>query len=86
MSAFFLWMNECGRTKVKAAYPELANRYTPEVTRKCGEEWRNMTEGEKNKFRKKQKEHEKKFDKEFKEWLENGGEKDHEMALIKSMK
>ena len=45
-----------------------------------------MTEGEKNKFRKKQKEHEKKFDKEFKEWLENGGEKDNEMALIKSMK
>merc|ERR1712183_986743 len=70
MSAYFLWMNEEGRAMVKEKNPGAA---ITEVSKKCGEEWRALGEGAK-KYEKKQEEAKKKFDKEYKEWLENGGE------------
>merc|ERR1719186_1496744 len=45
-----------------------------EEAKKCGEEWRALGEGAKKKYEKKQEEAKKKFDMEYKEWLENGGE------------
>merc|ERR1719309_1495429 len=45
-----------------------------EVSKKCGEEWRNIDEKVKKKYEKMQEEAKKKYDVEYKEWLENGGE------------
>merc|ERR1719186_2002042 len=64
-------MNEEGRAMVKEKNPGAA---LTEVAKKCGEEWRALGEGAKKKYEKKQEEAKKKFDKEYKVWLENGGE------------
>merc|ERR1712106_1299554 len=60
MSAYFLWMNTEGRTMVKKNNPDAP---ITEISKKCGEEWRSLDAEAK-----------KKFEKEYKVWLENGGE------------
>merc|ERR1712054_644540 len=71
MSAYFLWMNAEGREMVKKNNPDAP---ITEVSKKCGEEWRNIDEKVKKKYEKMQEEAKKKYDIEYKEWLENGGE------------
>ena len=63
-----------------------------EVSKKCGEEWRNIDEKVKKKYEKMQEEAKKKYEVEYKEWLENGGEealkqaKDDKKKTTKSRK
>ena len=71
MSAYFLWMNAEGRDMVKKNNPDAP---ITEVSKKCGEEWRNLDEKTKKKYEKMQEEAKKKYDIDYKEWLENGGE------------
>ena len=71
MSAYFLWMNSEGRAMVKKNNPDAP---ITEISKKCGEEWRALDEAAKKKFVKMQEEAKTKFDKEYKVWLENGGE------------
>ena len=72
MSAYFLWMNTEGRNMVKKNNPDAP---ITEISKKCGEEWRSLDASDKKKFEKMQEEAKKKFEKEYKVWLENGGEK-----------
>merc|ERR1712106_858310 len=71
MSAYFLWMNTEGRAMVKKNNPDAP---ITEISKKCGEEWRSLDASDKKKFEKMQEEAKKKFEKEYKVWLENGGE------------
>eukprot|EP00092_Neocalanus_flemingeri_P038020 GFUD01041389.1.p1 GENE.GFUD01041389.1~~GFUD01041389.1.p1 ORF type:complete len:105 (-),score=47.39 GFUD01041389.1:72-386(-) len=71
MSAYFLWMNEEGRAMVKQKNPDAP---ITEVAKKCGEEWRGLDDASKKKYEKMQVQAKEKFDKDYKEWLENGGE------------
>merc|ERR1712105_166154 len=71
MSAYFLWMNDVGRASVKEQNPGAS---ITEVSKKCGEEWRAISDAEKKKYEKMQEEAKKKFEVDMKEWLENGGE------------
>ena len=71
MSAYFLWMNTEGRNMVKKNNPDAP---ITEISKKCGEEWRSLDASDKKKFEKMQEEAKKKFEKEYKVWLENGGE------------
>merc|ERR1711870_201052 len=59
MSAYFLWMNEEGREAAKKALPGAG---VAEISKHCGEAWKNIDEGDK-----------KKYDVEMPLWLENGG-------------
>jgi len=45
-----------------------------EVAKKCGEEWREMDGTAKAKFERMNKEAKEKYDGDYKEWLEDGGE------------
>merc|ERR1712243_459826 len=69
MSAYFLWMNEEGREAAKKALPGAG---VAEISKHCGEAWKNIDEGDKKKYEKKQAEL-KKYDVEMPLWLENGG-------------
>merc|ERR1712126_344168 len=71
ISAYFLWMNAEGREMVKKNNPDAP---ITEVSKRCGEEWRNLDEKTKKKYEKMQEEAKKKYDIDYKEWLENGGE------------
>ena len=71
MSAYFLWMNAEGRDMVKKNNPDAP---ITEISKKCGEEWRAVDEKVRKKYEKIQADAKKKFDKEYQEWLENGGE------------
>merc|ERR1712129_513776 len=71
MSAYFLCMNTEGRAMVKKNNPDAP---ITEISKKCGEEWRSLDAMGKKKFEKMQEEAKKKFEKEYKVWLENGGE------------
>eukprot|EP00092_Neocalanus_flemingeri_P027473 GFUD01029799.1.p1 GENE.GFUD01029799.1~~GFUD01029799.1.p1 ORF type:complete len:112 (+),score=37.36 GFUD01029799.1:3-338(+) len=71
MSAYFLWMNEEGRAMVKKQNPDAP---ITEVSKKCGEEWRGLGDAAKKKYEKMQEQAKVKFDKDYKEWLESGGE------------
>merc|ERR1712153_201522 len=71
MSAYFLWMNTEGRAMVKKNNPDAP---ITEISKKCGEEWRSLDASDKKRFEKMQEEAKKKFEKEYKVWLENGGE------------
>merc|ERR1711970_509516 len=64
MSAYFLWMNEEGREAAKKALPGAG---VAEISKHCGEAWKNIDEGDKKKYEKK------KYDVEMPLWLENGG-------------
>lgn len=70
MSAYFTWLNEEGREKIKAEHPGLT---LGEVGKKSGEIWREMDEAEKKTWEGKAKEAKEKYDIEYKEWLEGGG-------------
>merc|ERR1711992_65494 len=70
MSAYFLWMNEEGREAAKKALPGAG---VAEISKHCGEAWKNIDEGDKKKYEKKQAELKKKYDVEMPLWLENGG-------------
>merc|ERR1711862_984309 len=59
MSAYFLWMNEEGREAAKKALPGAG---VAEISKHCGEAWKNIDEGDK-----------KKYDVEMPLCLENGG-------------
>merc|ERR1711942_256177 len=59
MSAYFLWMNEEGREAAKKALPGAG---VAEISKHCGEAWKNIDEGDK-----------KKYEIEMPLWLENGG-------------
>merc|ERR1711862_134661 len=65
MSAYFLWMNEEGREAAKKALPGAG---VAEISKHCGEAWKNIDEGDKKKAELK-----KKYDVEMPLWLENGG-------------
>ena len=71
MTAYFLWMNEEGRAMVKGKNPKAS---ITEVAKKCGEEWREMDGTAKAKFERMNKEAKEKYDGDYKEWLEDGGE------------
>merc|ERR1712105_184269 len=70
MSAYFLWMSEEGR---EAAKKKLGEVGVAEISKSCGEMWRNIDEKTKKKYEKKQAELKKKYDIEYPLWLENGG-------------
>jgi len=70
MSAYFLWMNEEGREAAKKALPGAG---VAEISKHCGVAWKNIDEGDKKKYEKKQAELKKKYDVEMPLWLENGG-------------
>ena len=71
MSAYFLWMSEEGRA---AAQKKLGECGVAEISKCCGEMWRNIDEKSKKKYEKKQAELKKKYDVEYPAWLENGGQ------------
>ena len=71
MSAYFLWMNEVGRSDVKKKNPDAS---ITEVSKACGAAWANIDGSVKSKFEKKAEEAKKSYDKEYKTWLANGGE------------
>ena len=71
MSAYFLWMNECGRADVKKKNPDAS---ITEVSKACGAAWGVIDGSTKSKFEKKAQEAKKAFDKDYKAWLANGGE------------
>merc|ERR1712045_996183 len=71
MSAYFLWMSEEGRA---AAQKKLGDCGVAEISKCCGEMWRNIDEKSKKKYEKKQAELKKKYDVEYPAWLENGGQ------------
>merc|ERR1712131_351909 len=66
MSAYFLWMNEVGRSDVK--------KKNPDASKACGAAWQAIDGSTKSKFEKKAEEAKKSYDKEYKTWLANGGE------------
>merc|ERR1712029_792729 len=70
MSAYFLWMNEVGRSDVKKKNPDAS---ITEV-KACGAAWQAIDGSTKSKFEKKAEEAKKSYDKEYKTWLANGGE------------
>lgn len=70
MSAYFMWVSEEGREKLKKENPGIS---VTEVGKKTGEIWRSMAEDEKKKWEKKAAEAKEKYDVEYKEWLEGGG-------------
>merc|ERR1712198_254365 len=71
MSAYFLWMNEVGRSDVKKKNPDTS---ITEVSKACGAAWQAIDGSTKSKFEKKAEEAKKSYDKEYKTWLANGGE------------
>merc|ERR1711976_99055 len=71
MSAYFLWMNEVGRSDVKKKNPDAS---ITEVSKACGAAWANVDGSVKSKFEKKAEEAKKNYDKVYKTWLANGGE------------
>eukprot|EP00092_Neocalanus_flemingeri_P026649 GFUD01028890.1.p1 GENE.GFUD01028890.1~~GFUD01028890.1.p1 ORF type:complete len:129 (-),score=56.59 GFUD01028890.1:158-544(-) len=71
MTAYFLWMNEEGRAMVKG---KNSGASITEVAKKCGEMWREMDGAAKSKFEKMNKDAKEKYDDDYKEWLEDGGE------------
>jgi len=70
MGAYFLWLQAEGREKIKADNPSFS---VTEVGKKSGELWREMGEEDKKEWEGKAKEAKEAYDKEYKEWLENGG-------------
>merc|ERR1712123_462317 len=70
MSAYFLWMNEEGRTSAKK---DLPGSGVAEISKHCGAAWKEVDESTKKKYEKKQAELKKKYDVEMPLWLENGG-------------
>merc|ERR1712179_537291 len=71
MSAYFLWMNDVGRAEVKKANPSAS---ITEVSKECGAAWQNIDPAVKTKYEKKKDEAKKAFDKNYAEWLADGGE------------
>merc|ERR1712001_199805 len=67
---YFLWMNEEGRDAAKKALPGAS---IGDTSKHCGVAWKNIDEGDKKKYEKKQAELKKKYDVEMPLWLENGG-------------
>jgi len=70
MSAYFLWMSEEGRA---AAKEKLGDCGVAEISKCCGEMWKEVDEASRKKYEKKQAELKKKYDIEYPRWLENGG-------------
>jgi len=71
MAAYFLWLQEEGRDKIKEENPGIS---VTEVSKKAGEMWGKISSDSKEKFDKKAKEAKEKYDIEYKEWFETGGE------------
>merc|ERR1712212_312210 len=71
MSAYFLWMNDVGRAEVKKSNPGAS---ITEVSKECGAAWQNIDPAVKAKYEKKKDEAKKAFDKNYAEWLADGGE------------
>lgn len=69
MSAYFMWLNEEGREKIKADNPGIS---ITEVSKKGGELWKEMTD-EKKAWEEKAKIAKEKYDETYKAWLEDGG-------------
>jgi len=70
MGAYFLWLQAEGREKIKADNPSFS---VTEVGKKSGELWREMDEDDKKEWDGKAKAAKEAYDKEYKEWLDNGG-------------
>merc|ERR1711983_199177 len=70
MSAYFMWMNEEGRDKIKEDNPSFS---VTDIGKKSGEMWREMGESDKKVWENKSKEAKAKYDEEYNEWLETGG-------------
>merc|ERR1712013_108962 len=70
-SAFFLWANAEGRDKTKAENPGLSWR---EVSKKTGEVWNKIDSETKNRFVEEAKAEKEKYQQDYKEWFEGGGE------------
>ena len=71
MSAYFLWMNELGRAEVKRTNPDAS---ITDVSKACGRAWASIDGATKSRFEKKSEDAKKIFDKQYKEWLANGGD------------
>merc|ERR1719458_1139015 len=71
MSAYFLWLNSEGRDKIKEENPGLG---VTEVSKKAGEMWAKIDSDTKERFEKKAKAAKEKYEEEYKEWFEGGGE------------
>merc|ERR1740123_2045958 len=71
MSAYFLWLNSEGREKIKEENPGLG---VTEVSKKAGEMWAKIDGDTKERFEKKAKAAKEKYEEEYKEWFEGGGE------------
>jgi len=78
MAAYFLWLNNEGREKIKEDNPGIS---VTDVSKKAGEIWGKMDSKAKEKFEKGAKEAKERYDEEYKEWFEAGGE-----AAIKQAK
>merc|ERR1719370_2466549 len=70
-SAFFLWLNAEGRVKTKAENPGLS---WAERSKKTGEMWNKVDIETKNRFVEEAKAEKEKYQQDFKEWFEGGGE------------
>jgi len=70
MGAYFMWLQEEGREKIKEENPSFS---VTEVGKRSGEIWREMGESEKQVWENKAKEAKAKYDAEYNEWLETGG-------------
>jgi len=71
MSGYFMWLQAAGREKINAEFPGLK---VTEVGKKAGEMWREMGDSDKKEWEEKVKEAKEQYEKDYKEWLENGGE------------
>merc|ERR1712079_125673 len=69
MTAYFLWMNEEGRSDVIKENPGMT---ITEVAKVAGGKWKSE---EWKKYEDKYKEMKEKYDEEYKEWLKDGGKK-----------
>jgi len=71
MSAYFLWLNSEGRDKIKEENPGFG---VTEVSKKAGEMWAKIDSDTKERFEKKARAAKEKYEEEYKEWFEGGGE------------
>ena len=71
MSAYFLWLNSEGREKIKEENPGII---VTEVSKKAGELWAKIDKGTKERFEEKAKAAKEKYEADYKQWFEEGGE------------
>jgi len=69
--AYFLWLNSEGREKIKEENPGII---VTEVSKKAGEMWAAIDKATKERFEEEAKAAKKKYDEDYKQWFEDGGE------------